>query len=88
MLECYKIMLLEPASESDTALGKEDFTATLPQDMRAVLERFRPVFDPPTGMPPVRAYDHRVHLLPGSKPINVRPYRYLYFQKNEIERQV
>lgn len=22
------------------------------------------------------------------KPVNVRPYRYLYFQKNEIERQV
>lgn len=39
-------------------------------------------------MPPARAYDRRVHLLPGAKPVNVRPYRYPYFQKNEIERQV
>lgn len=39
-------------------------------------------------MPPKRPFDHRIHLLPGSKPVNVRPYRYPYFQKNEIERQV
>lgn len=40
------------------------------------------------GMPPKREFDHRIHLLPNTKPINVRPHRYLYFQKNEIECQV
>lgn len=42
----------------------------------------------PSGLPPARQLDHRIHLLPNSKPINVRPYQYPYFQKNEIERQV
>lgn len=46
------------------------------------------VFGVPSGLPPSRAFDHRIHLLPNTKPVNVRPYRYPYFQKNEIERQV
>lgn len=39
-------------------------------------------------MPPRRPFDHRVHLVPDAASVNVRPYRYPYFQKNEIERQV
>lgn len=31
---------------------------------------------------------HRVTLQPATAPINVRPYRYPHFQKNEIEKQV
>ena len=46
------------------------------------------VFQVPIGLPPQRAWDHRIHLQPGSKPVNVRPYRYPFFQKSEIERQV
>ena len=29
---------------------------------------------------------HRVPLLPGAKPVNLRPYRYTYFQKVELEK--
>lgn len=29
-----------------------------------------------------------MHLLPQAYPVNVRPYRYPYFQKHEIEKQV
>ncbi|XP_042035243.1 uncharacterized protein LOC121781586 [Salvia splendens] len=68
--------------------GVEAFPADLPVGIAGVLESFRSVFRVPTEMPPIRQYDHRIHLLPGSKPVNVRPYRYPYFQKNEIERQV
>lgn len=32
--------------------------------------------------------DHRIHLQPGSTLINVRPYRYLYFQKDVMENLV
>ena len=45
------------------------------------------VFDKPTGLPPVRPYDHRIHLLPGTAPVAVRPYRYPQLQKDELERQ-
>ncbi|XP_026452183.1 uncharacterized protein LOC113352590 [Papaver somniferum] len=42
----------------------------------------------PTTLPPERLHDHRIPLVPGSPPVNVRPYRYPYFQKSEIEKIV
>ena len=62
--------------------------AELDPALAAILEEFVTVFAVPAGLPPTRRWDHRIHLLQSSKPINVRPYRYPYFQKAEIERQV
>ena len=45
------------------------------------------IFDDPRGLPPARPYDHRIHLLPGTAPVAVRPYRYSQLQKDELERQ-
>jgi hypothetical protein len=45
------------------------------------------VFDTPRGLPPARPYDHRIHLLPETAPVAVRPYRYPQMQKDELERQ-
>jgi len=42
----------------------------------------------PKGLPPIRDHDHAIHLIPGSVPQNVRPYRYPYAQKSEIEHMV
>jgi hypothetical protein len=39
-------------------------------------------------LPPSRAYDHSISMLPNTATINCRPYRYSPEQKNEIERQV
>eukprot|EP00253_Pinus_taeda_P019904 PITA_19904 len=36
----------------------------------------------------MRDHDHAIHLIPGSVPPNIRPYRYPYVQKSEIERMV
>ncbi|KAL4332005.1 hypothetical protein GQ457_07G011040 [Hibiscus cannabinus] len=58
------------------------------EDMRQLLAEFDKVFVSPHGLPPTREIDHAIHLQPMRKPINFRPYRYPYFHKGEIERQV
>lgn len=52
------------------------------------MEEFAEVFTEPTKLPPYREVDHRIPIKAGVDPINVRPYRYLHLQKNEIEKQV
>lgn len=39
-------------------------------------------------LPPARVFDHHIPLQEGAGPVNVRPYKYAHFQKNEIEKQV
>lgn len=87
-MEFYEILLLQLDQQSTDPPSQEEFPPGLPQGVTAVLEKFRAVLSLPEGMPPKRPFDHRVHLLPGSHPVNVRPYCYPYFQKIEIERQV
>ncbi|XP_068639377.1 uncharacterized protein [Aristolochia californica] len=48
---------------------------------------FADLFDDPTGLPPVRHYDHRIRLKLGTDPVVVCPYRYQHIQKDENERQ-
>jgi hypothetical protein len=51
-----------------------------------LLEQQGAIFSEPTGLPPARPYDRRIHLLPGTEPVAVRPYRYPQLQKDELER--
>ena len=46
------------------------------------------VLETPKGLPPIRDHDHAIHLIPGSVTPNIRPYKYPYAQKSEIERMV
>ncbi|WVZ92949.1 LOW QUALITY PROTEIN: hypothetical protein U9M48_038979, partial [Paspalum notatum var. saurae] len=55
--------------------------------LSVLLHDFADVFAEPRGLPPPRPYDHRIHLLPGTNPVAVRPYRYPALQKDELERQ-
>lgn len=52
-----------------------------------LLQSFDDVFATPQGLPPARACDHRIHLLPNMAPVAVRPYRYPQLQKDELESQ-
>lgn len=57
-------------------------------EIQSLIQKYQDVFAAPTSLPPARAQDHRIELLPNTPPINVRPYRYPHFQKKEIEKIV
>ncbi|PNX59293.1 retrotransposon-related protein, partial [Trifolium pratense] len=42
----------------------------------------------PSGLPPTREHDHAIVLKPDANILNLRPYRYPYYQNNEIEKIV
>jgi hypothetical protein len=60
----------------------------IPEVLNKLLGGFKDVFEEPTGLPPTRSHDHRILLKEDSTPVCVRPYRYPYFQKTEIEKIV
>ena len=62
--------------------------SSISPDLQKVLEYHSKVFETPKGLPPIHDHDHAIHLIPGIVPPNIRPYRYPYAQKSEIERIV
>ncbi|GKA38844.1 ty3-gypsy retrotransposon protein, partial [Tanacetum coccineum] len=75
---------MDGEGDGGTPVGSE---AERPE-IEQLLGRFASLFQVPTNLPPHRLIDHRIHLLPNTKPINVRPYRYPHYQKNEMEKLV
>ncbi|KAJ3689885.1 hypothetical protein LUZ61_019049 [Rhynchospora tenuis] len=55
-------------------------------DIQRILDKFSHIFQEPTTLPPPRTIDHQISIVPGSQPISIRPYRYSYFQRLEIEK--
>ncbi|KAF7116358.1 hypothetical protein RHSIM_RhsimUnG0031100 [Rhododendron simsii] len=55
-------------------------------EISMLLQNYEDVFSEPQGLPPVRAHDHQIPLFPSTQPPSIRPYRYPYIQKNEIEK--
>jgi hypothetical protein len=56
--------------------------------VQQMLGEFSDVFAKPTGFPPSRSHDHAILLKPNTQPICVRPYRYPFYRKEEIEKIV
>jgi hypothetical protein len=82
-LQKAKGLLLQPLDNvEETELGEVGV------EVNAVLQEFSDLFEEPKGLPPSRSHDHSIILHTGSRPICVRPYRYPYFQKEELERIV
>ena len=57
-------------------------------DIIQILTEFSNVFKPPMSLPPKRPHDHYIPLQPNTHPVNIRPYRYPYYQKTQIEKMV
>ncbi|KAK1600979.1 hypothetical protein QYE76_016730 [Lolium multiflorum] len=73
-----------PAPQLQLVSGADDAEHPL---LTHLLQQHDAIFEEPRDLPPPRACDHRIHLLPGSAPVAVRPYRYPQLQKDELERQ-
>jgi hypothetical protein len=58
-------------------------------ELQAFLSKNQAIFSTPQGLPPSHGvHDHSIPLVPGILPLNVRPYRHPFSQKNEIEKIV
>lgn len=69
------------------AMVNEEVKATelpVPPAIANLLQDYNHLFAEPRGLPPQRAFDHTIPLLPGAKPVNVRPYHYSPAQKMKL----
>jgi len=83
--EAFLIQLQHSAKAQQTSLV---LPADIDHSLAALLHRYTIVFTQPTGLPPPRDYDHSITLVSSVAPVKVRPYRYLYSQKAQIELMV
>ena len=60
----------------------------IPVQVQQLVDSQAHLFQDPDSLPPPREFDHHIPLIPGVKPVNVKPYRYSPTQKDEIERQI
>jgi hypothetical protein len=61
---------------------------TIPSAVQRLIDSKAALFKDPASLPPTREFDHHIPLIPGVKPVNIKPYRYSPTQKDEIERQI
>lgn len=66
----------------------EEMGIETPDTIRQLLKEYGRVFEESYEFPPTRTRDHAITLQPGTTLVSVRPYRYPYAQKNEIEKLV
>lgn len=50
-----------------------------------MLEKYEEILAEPSELPPDPKTNHNITLVAGLQPVNVHPYRYPHYQKNEIE---
>ncbi|KAJ1704458.1 hypothetical protein LUZ63_004237 [Rhynchospora breviuscula] len=75
---CFTVLTPEP----DNTLSPP---YTVIPSLQLLLQQFQILFQIPSSLPPSRTIDHHIPLKNGTDAINVRPYQYPQFQKNEIE---
>ena len=56
---------------------KAEYCGEVPKEIASMLQQFEDVMLPqlPKKLPPRRAIDHRIELVPGTKPPSQAPYR-------------
>ncbi|KAA0061303.1 transposon Tf2-1 polyprotein isoform X1 [Cucumis melo var. makuwa] len=56
--------------------------------VKTVLSKYQDAFDRPEELPLKRMIEHHIHLKAETDPVNVRPYRYGFQQKDEMKKLV
>ncbi|MCH87798.1 hypothetical protein A2U01_0008677, partial [Trifolium medium] len=74
--------------QSMSASNQEEHVGGVDTELTAIIREFEEVFNMPSGLPPIREHDHAIILKPGADIPNIRPYRYPFYQKNEIDDEV
>jgi hypothetical protein len=69
--DCELVQLVEL-----NTVQSEETQSGIAVEIRQVLQTYEDCFAEPQSLPPDRAYNHRIPLLPGVKPVFVKPYRY------------
>ncbi|XP_031120513.1 uncharacterized protein LOC116023654 [Ipomoea triloba] len=87
-VELYELYMLPTQDATTPDEEPIKFPDHLNPEILQLLRSYEHLFQVPKGLPPQRFLNHRISILPGTKPVNVRPYRYPHFQKGEIEKQV
>lgn len=67
---------------------EETTEAPVLANIQPLLQQFSELFEEPTTLPQIRAYDPKIPLIPGVQPVNLRPNRYPPTHKDELKRQV
>ena len=65
-----------------------DLPVNTEPEIALLLHTYSEIFDKPKGLPPPRSHTHAIPLLQGSNPVKVRPYRYPFSQKQQIETMI
>ena len=84
LLEFQKYEVDTEVEAEQEVKGDEEETPMI----KNLLQQYADIFEDPKKLPPKREIDHRILVLPNQRPINVRPYKYGYVQKEEIEKLV
>jgi len=69
---------------------KADYCGEVPKEIVSVLQQFEDVMSPQLlkKLPPRRAIDHRIELVPGTKPSSQAPYRMLPMELAKLRKQL
>lgn len=86
--KCARAFLFIIQEESSLVLNDSSLSLSQDMELKELLDCFVGIFQTLTTLSPRRSHDHKIPLLPRSKPPNARPYKYGPFQKFEIEKSV
>ncbi|GJX54847.1 reverse transcriptase [Tanacetum coccineum] len=92
--ECDMVLVDDDDYYPNTGLHLMTMEETVPIKVKVeprlqeVIDAHAEVFAVPNKLPPMRTQDHRIPLMPGTQPVNIRPYRHPPVQKDAIEAMV